>query len=75
MFDFSADYDPVTPTAGELIAELRLDARPVRDALAADRARHCTDREAPTSPSINSPWGGGPRGQSQHCDRPLYGSN
>ena len=28
MFDFSADYDPVTPTAGELIAELRLDAPP-----------------------------------------------
>ena len=22
MFDFSSDYDPVTPTAGELIAEL-----------------------------------------------------
>ena len=47
MFDF--DYDPVTPAAGELIAELGLDERTVRDALAEDRARRCPDREVATS--------------------------
>ncbi len=49
MFDFSSDYDPVTPATGELIAELGLDERTVRDALAEDRARRCPDREAPTA--------------------------
>ena len=38
MFDFSSDYDPVTPTTGELLAEIGLDTRAVRDALADDRA-------------------------------------
>ena len=47
MFDF--DYDPVTPATGELIAELGLDERTVRDALVEDRARRCPDREVATS--------------------------
>ena len=47
MFAFDTDYDLVTPAAGELIAELGLDTRSVRDALADDRARRCPDREAP----------------------------
>lgn len=47
MLDFSSDYDPVTPTAGALLAELGFDTRAVRDALADDRARRCPDREAP----------------------------
>ena len=47
MFDFSSDYDPVTPAGDGLIAELGLDPRSVRDALADDRARRCPDREAP----------------------------
>ena len=46
---FTFDYDPVTPAAGELIAELGLDERSVRDALADDRARRCPDREVPAS--------------------------
>ena len=49
MFDFSSDYDPVTPTAGELIAELGLDTASVRDTLVEDRARRCPDREVATS--------------------------
>ena len=49
MFGFSSDYDPVTPATDQLIAELGLDARSVRDALADDRARRCPDREAPTA--------------------------
>ncbi len=44
---FDSDFDPVTPTAGELLAELGFDARAVRDALADDLARRCPDREAP----------------------------
>ena len=44
---FDSDYDPVTQTAGELLAELGLDARSVRDALAEDLARRYPDREAP----------------------------
>ncbi len=43
---FDSDFDPVTPTAGELLAELGFDARAVRDALADDLARRCPDREA-----------------------------
>ena len=44
---FDSDFDPVTPTAGELLTELGFDARVVRDALADDLARRCPDREAP----------------------------
>ena len=47
MFDSGSDYDPVTPTAGALLAELGLDTGAVRDALADDLARRCPDREAP----------------------------
>ncbi len=43
---FDSDFDPVTPAAGDILAELGLDTRAVRDALAADRARRCPDREA-----------------------------
>ena len=46
MFAFDTDFDPVTPAVGELIAELGLDTRSVRDAIADDRARRCPDREA-----------------------------
>ena len=49
MFVF--DYDPVTPATGQLIAELGLDERSVRDALADDRARRCPDREVPSDES------------------------
>ncbi len=45
MFDLYSDYDPITPTGGRLLAEIGLDTRAVRDALADDRARHCPDRE------------------------------
>ena len=48
MFAFDTDYDVITPTAGELLADLGLDTASVRDALADDRARRCPDREAPT---------------------------
>ena len=51
MFDFSSDYDPVTPAGGRLLDELGLDARSVRDALADDLARRCPDREARTDRS------------------------
>ena len=46
MFDLDTDYDLITPCGGELLAELGLDARSVRDALADDLARRCPDREA-----------------------------
>ena len=51
MFHLDLDYDPIAPTAGELIAELGLDARAVRDALADDLARRCPDREVPADRS------------------------
>ena len=51
MFDFSSDYDPVTPAGGRLLDELGLDPRSVRDALADDHARRCPDREARTDRS------------------------
>ena len=41
MFDFNSDYDPITPTGSDLLAELGLDPHSVRDALADDRARRC----------------------------------
>ena len=47
MFAFDTDYDPVTPSGSDLLQELGLDTRSVRDALADDRARRCPDREAP----------------------------
>ena len=51
MFHLDSDYDPIAPTSGELIAELGLDARAVRDTLADDLARRCPDREAPADTS------------------------
>ena len=47
MLAFDTDDDPVTPAADELIAELGLDTRSVRDAIADDRTRRCPDRETP----------------------------
>ena len=47
MFAFDTDYDVITPSGGELLAELGLDTASVQDALADDRARRCPDREAP----------------------------
>ena len=47
MFAFDTDYDVITPSGGELLAELGFDTASVRDALADDRARRCPDREAP----------------------------
>ena len=42
---FDSDFDPVTPTAGELLDELGFDIAAVREALADDRVRRCPDRE------------------------------
>ena len=50
MFAIDTDYDPIAPS-GQLLAELGLDARAVREALADDRARRCPDREVPTGGS------------------------
>ena len=47
---FDSDSDPVTPAGGDLLAELGLDLRSVRDSLADDLARRCPDREAPADP-------------------------
>ena len=47
VFAFDTDDDPVTPAADELIAEIGLDTRSVRDAIADDRTRRCPDRETP----------------------------
>ena len=51
MFDTYSDYDPIAPASGELLAELGLDVRQVRDTLADDLARRCPDREAPADTS------------------------
>ena len=47
MFDASSDYDPIAPASDALLAELGLDVRQVRDALADDLARRCPDCEVP----------------------------
>ena len=44
---YDSDLDPVTPAGGDLLAELGLDLRSVRNSLADDLARRCPDREAP----------------------------
>ena len=49
MFDLSHDLDPITPSGGEPLAEIGIDARHIRDALADDLARRCPDREAPAN--------------------------
>ena len=51
MFAFDTDYDPVGPAADNFLAEIGLNARSVRDALADDQARRCPDREAPAGRS------------------------
>ena len=47
MFEPSSDYDPIAPASDALLAELGLDVRDIRDALADDLARRCPDREVP----------------------------
>ena len=42
------DPDVEVPTAAELLAELGLDTRVLREVLADDRSRRCPDREVPT---------------------------
>ena len=49
MFALDTDYDVITPSGAEFLAELGFDTRAVRDALADDRARRCPDRETPAS--------------------------
>ena len=46
MFDTCSDYDPVAPGGETLLAELGIDTRHVRDALADDMARRCPERGA-----------------------------
>ena len=40
------DTDPIPPSACDLLADLGLDVKSVRDTLADDRTRRCPDREA-----------------------------
>ena len=47
---FDSDFDPVTPAGGDLLQQLGLDLRAVRDSLAEDLARRCPDQEAPADP-------------------------
>ena len=47
---FDSDFDPVTPAGGDLLQQLGLDLRAVRDSLADDLARRCPEREAPADP-------------------------
>ena len=51
MFDLSHDLDPITPSGGELLAEIGIDARHIRDALADE-----------PSPALPRPRGPGERG-------------
>ena len=44
---FDSDFDPVTPAGGDLLQQLGLDLRAVRDSLAEDLTRRCPDRDAP----------------------------
>ena len=46
MFDLSHDLDPITPSGGELLAEIGIDARHLRDALADDLVRRCPEAPA-----------------------------
>ena len=45
MYLFDHDTDPIAPSACDLLADLGLDVRSVRDAVADDRTRLCPDRE------------------------------
>jgi len=52
MYLFEPDTDPIAPSARDLLADLGLDVRTVRDALADDRTRYCPDRD----PLPNRSW-------------------
>ena len=64
MYLFEPDIDPIVPSACDLLADLGLDVRTVRDALADDLSRQCPDSD----PSRMRSWreagrrvdGGGP---------------
>ena len=44
---FDSDFDVITPSHSDLLTDLGLDTRAVRDTLADDRARRCPERETP----------------------------
>ena len=52
MFNFNSDYDPVAPSAGDLLAALDLDVHAIRDALADDRARRYPRPRGPAGPEV-----------------------
>lgn len=45
MYLFEPDTDPIAPPARDLLADLGLDVRSVRDALADERIHHCPVRD------------------------------
>ena len=45
MFAPDTDYDLIPPATGHLLAEIGIDADAVRETLADDLARRCSDRE------------------------------
>ena len=49
---YDSEFDPVTPADGDLLAELGLDLRSVRDSLADDLARRCPERGGPRGPEV-----------------------
>ncbi len=51
MFDPCTDFEPITPSAGALLAETGVDFQPVRETLIDDYARRCPDREVPADGS------------------------
>ena len=46
MYVFDSDADPIAPSALDLLTDLGLDVRGVRDALTDDRTRRCPGRES-----------------------------
>ena len=51
MFAPHTDYDPLTPTGCQLLAEIGIDPGAVRETLADDFDRRCADHEVPEDPS------------------------
>ena len=51
MFSPHTDYDPLTPTGHQLLAEIGLDPGAIRETLADDFDRRCADHEVPKDPS------------------------
>ena len=47
MFSPHTDYDPLTPTGHQLLAEIGVDPGAVRETLADDFLRRCADHEVP----------------------------